>query len=110
MREKMKILIAYDGSNCADAALEDLEKAGLDTTAEVLLMTLADVFVPPIDDEVDNTLPLYVPEGIKRAHERAQHKLEQAEALAKRASDQIKSAFPNWHVRHEAQADSPAWA
>src|SRR5678809_552679 len=33
-REKMKILVAYDGSDCADAALEDLKKAGLDTTAE----------------------------------------------------------------------------
>ena len=110
MREKMKILVAYDGSNCADAALEDLKKAGLDTTAEVLVMTLAEVFVPlPIDDEVENTL-LYVPEWIKRAHERAQEKLAQAEALAKRASEQIKSAFPNWHIRHDAQADSPAWA
>jgi nucleotide-binding universal stress UspA family protein len=109
-RRKMKILVAYDGSNCANAALEDLKRAGLDTTAEVLVMTLADVFVPPpIDDEVENTLP-YVPEGIKRAHERAQHKLAQAEALAKRGSEQIKSAFPNWHLRHEAQADSPAWA
>src|SRR6185369_6666465 len=109
-RRKMKILVAYDGSHCANAALEDLKRAGLDTTAEVLVMTLADVFVPPpIDDEVENTLP-YVPEGIKRAHERAQHKLAQAEALAKRGSEQIKSAFPNWHLRHEAEADSPAWA
>jgi len=107
----MKILIAYDGSACADAALEDLKNAGLDTATEVLVMTLADVFVPPpIDDEVDNTFPLYVPEEIKRAHARAQSKLEQAEALAKRASERISSAFPNWHVRYEAQADSPAWA
>ena len=104
----MKILVAYDGSDCADAALEDLKYAGLDTEAEVLVMTLADVFVPePTDDEVAS---LYVPEWIKRAHKRAQEKLEQAEALAKRASEQIKSAFPNWHIRHEAQADSPAWA
>ena len=111
MKEKMKILVAYDGSDCADAALEDLKKAGLDTTAEVLVMTLADVFVPPpIDEELDNTFQLHLPEGIKRAHESAQHKLEEAAALAKRASEQIKSAFPNWHIRHEAQADSPAWA
>lgn len=107
----MKILIAYDGSACADAALEDLNNAGLDTATEVLVMTLADVFVPPpIDDEVDNTFPRYVPEGIKRAHARAQSKLEQAEALAKLASERITSAFPNWQVRYEAQADSPAWA
>ena len=74
-------------------------------------MCIADVFVPlPIDEEVDNTVPMYVPEGTRRAHERAQHQLDQAKALAKRASEQIKSLFPNWHVRYEAEADSPAWA
>ncbi|HEU4931504.1 MAG TPA: universal stress protein [Pyrinomonadaceae bacterium] len=107
----MKILIAYDGSNDADAALEDLKRAGLDAAAEVLVMSLADVFVPPpIEGEVDNSIPLYVPEDISRAHERARHKLDDAEALAKRASEQVKSAFPDWRVRYEAQADSPAWA
>jgi len=110
MSEKMKILIAYDGSASADAVLEDLKNAGLDTAAEVLVMTLADVFVPPPIDEVDNTVPLYLPEGIKRAHACAQHELEQAEALAKRASEQLKSDFPKWDIRYDAQADSPAWA
>jgi nucleotide-binding universal stress UspA family protein len=111
MKERMKILVAYDGSECADAALEDLKRAGLAAEVEVLVMSLADVFVPPpINEEVDNTFPMYVPDGIRRAHERAQHKLEQAEGLAKRATEEIKSVFPKWHVRYEAQADSPAWA
>lgn len=107
----MKILVAYDGSECADAALEDLKRAGLHVESEVLVMTLADVFVPPpINEETDNTFPLYVPEGIKLAHRRAQHQLEQAEALAKRASEHIKSVFPQWQVTYKAEADSPAWA
>jgi nucleotide-binding universal stress UspA family protein len=111
MKEKMKILVAYDGSECADAALEDLKRAGLHVESEVLVMTLADVFVPPpINEEVDNTFPMYVPEGIKLAHKRAQHKLDQAEALAKRASEHIKSVFPKWQVTYRAEADSPAWA
>jgi hypothetical protein len=29
MSEKMKVLIAYDGSSCADAAIDDLWRAGL---------------------------------------------------------------------------------
>lgn len=105
----MKILVAYDNSEGAEAALQDLRYAGLPAAAEVLVMSLADVFVPPPPDESENTVPVYVPEGIQRAHERARHKLNQAEGLAKRASEQIKSLFPNWHVRYEAQADSPAW-
>jgi nucleotide-binding universal stress UspA family protein len=111
MKERMKILVAYDGSECADAALQDLKRAGLDSDADVLVMSLADVFVPPpVNEEVDNAFPMYVPEGVKRANERARTKLAQAEALAKRASEQIKSTFPGWHVRYEAEADSPAWA
>ena len=109
--ERMKILIAYDGSECADAALEDLKSAGLPKKADVLVMTMADVFLPPpIDEAIDNTFPMYVPTGVKRAHERAELKVKEAEAMAKRASEQIKKSFPDWQVRHEALADSPAWA
>jgi len=106
----MKILIGYDGSECADAALQDLKQAGLDTEADVLVMCVADVFVPPSIDEVDDSYPVYIPEGVKRAHERARRKLEEAEDLAKRVSDQIKSQFPAWTVDSQAEADSPAWA
>ena len=106
----MKILIGYDGSECADAALEDLKHGGLDTEAEVLIICVADVFVPPPRVEVDDTFPVNLPEGVKRAHERARHKLEEAQDLAKRACEQIKSQFPNWKVDSQAEADSPAWA
>lgn len=107
----MKLLIAYDGSDCAEAALEDLKSAGLPKTAEALVMTLADVFLPPpIHEEVDNTSPMYVPAGVRRAHERAERELKEAESMARRASEQIKKSFPEWQVSHEALADSPAWA
>jgi len=107
----MKILIAYDGSGAADAVMADLRHAGLAADVEALVMSVADVFVPPAGDEiVDNTFPLYVPEGIKLAHARARHQLDQAEALAQRASEQLKSIFPDWHLNYQAEADSPAWA
>ena len=32
----MKILIGYDGSECADAALDDLTQAGLPSSVEVV--------------------------------------------------------------------------
>lgn len=107
----MKLLIAYDGSECADAALEDLKNAGLPKAVEAIVMSLADVFVPPpINEVVDNSFPMYVPAGVRRAHERAEREVKKAELMAKRASEQIKKSFPEWHVRHEALADSPAWA
>ena len=107
----MKILIAYDGSDCAKAALEDLKNAGFPIKAEALVLSVADVFVPPpFDEQLDNTFPMYVPEGVKLAHERAERKLKQAQAMAQEASERVKGIFPDWQVSYEAQAESPAWA
>jgi nucleotide-binding universal stress UspA family protein len=107
----MRILVAYDGSDFADAALEDLKRAGFADEAEVLVMSVADVFVPdPVNDGRDNGFPTYVPQAVRRAHERAQHELEQAGVLAGRASERIKALFPHWRVSYHAEADSPAWA
>jgi nucleotide-binding universal stress UspA family protein len=107
----MRILVAYDGSDFADAALEDLKRAGFADEAEVLVMSVADVFVPnPVNDGRDKGFPTYVPQAVRRAHERAQHELEQAGVLAGRASERIKTLFPQWRVSYHADADSPAWA
>lgn len=107
----MKILIAYDGSEGADAALDDLRRAGLPETVEAVVLTVADVFLPPpINEETDNTFPLYVPDGIRRAHKKAALEIERAAELAARAGERIKTLFPGWDVRTEACGDSPAWA
>jgi len=37
----MKVLIAYDGSSCADAAIADLRNAGLPREGEALIVTIA---------------------------------------------------------------------
>lgn len=103
----MKILIAYDGSECAVTALEDLTRAGLPGEVEALVMSMADVFLPPPDGEAET---VHVPDAVKRAYETARGKLAEAAAAATQASVQIKSMFPSWQVRSEALADSPAWA
>jgi len=107
----MKILICHDGSECADAALEDLQRAGLGPDTEAFVMTVADVFVPmPIDEEVENTVSMYIPPAVKRAHGLAQHKLDEAADLAKQVSERLSSIFPTWRINSGAEADSPAWA
>lgn len=107
----MKILVAYDGSECADAAIADLKNAGLGANTEALVVSLADVFLPPpVAEAIDDPAPVYVPESVRLALARAQQKLDDAKALAQRAAEQIKSAFPSWVVNYDAQADSPAWA
>src|SRR6478672_12966574 len=44
---QMKLLIAYDGSKCADSALDDLTHAGLPDVGEALVMSVAEVWLPP---------------------------------------------------------------
>lgn len=42
----MKILIAYDGSTCADEALNDLPRAGLPRVAEALIVCVNETWLP----------------------------------------------------------------
>ena len=66
MPEKMKILIAYDGSSCADAALDDLRYAGLPRVAEALIMSVADVFLQPPSSQ-EAAFPARVPVAVQQA-------------------------------------------
>jgi len=104
----MKILIAYDGSEFADAAIRDLQRAGLPDNAEALVYTVADVIVPP-EAQPGDDVPPELP-AVRRAHEQARQKLKQAETRARQASKSIQKEFPNWKVTFEAAAESPAWA
>lgn len=59
MNARMKIMIAYDGSTYADAALEDLRCAGLPREGEALVVTVGDGLVrtsSPIADIAGSAL------------------------------------------------------
>src|SRR5215470_15721861 len=109
MTEKMKILIAYDGSDCAKAALDDLPRAGLPRVAEALIMSVADVFLPPASSPAA-ALPPQVSAAVQQARTRAAHALAEAQALAQQGRHYLLTSFPAWDVHAEACADSPAWA
>lgn len=105
----MRILIGYDGSECADAALHDLKRAGLPLEAEVLVVSVADVLHPrESSEEVKNSFPLY--EGSGRWKEHAAQALRHARLMAERACDRLQSLFPYWEIGLDVPADSPAWA
>ena len=109
MSEQMKILIAYDGSDCAKDAIEDLPRAGLPRVAEALMLSVAEVFLQPSSSSAP-TLPAEVPVAVQRAWTQATHAVDEARALAQHARTQLLLAFPAWEVQAEACADSPAWA
>jgi hypothetical protein len=70
-----KVLIAYDGSECADAALEDLRRAGLPEKVHAVMLSV-----------IEKNL-LEEPLGIARL-----------EFLAQRAYARIRSRMPGWSV------------
>ncbi len=112
MNEVSKLLIAYDGSACSDAALNDLMRAGLCAAVEAVVVTAADVIVPPPDDELpDDDVPaIRIPEVERHARAHSEMAIREARALAERAAKRVKADFPGWVVRAEVRCDSPPWA
>lgn len=108
MSTTMKILLAYDGSACSDVALEDLPRAGLPSTTEVLILSIADVFLPPATSGDLETNP-QVPAFIRRAWAQATAAVEQARSMAMQAQSRVRTLGPAWQVEILAEADSPAW-
>ena len=61
----------------------------LDREAHCLVVSVADVFLPPSNDEEDDTSSLYVPAGVKRAHEHAAREVARARELAETAKAKV---------------------
>ena len=112
MNEKMKILLAYDGSSYAEAAIDDLKRAGLPREAEALIVSVGDVLMkpPPSSYEVVEQVlaSRRVTSAIVQAQAQASKALEEAARLAAQASERVRSLVPEWTVRAEALAGAPA--
>ena len=95
----MKILIAYDGSSCADSALEDLRRAGLPRQSEATVISVSELWMPVVES---------VGAGEARIVGALPISLEKVESLAQRACERVQSYFPDWTVRAEARSGAPA--
>ena len=108
----MKILIGHDGSQSADAALVDLQRAGLPVEAEALIVSVADVMMVPATPAYELAgealMSRRVTSGLVYAQRQTERMLKEAKDVASRASDQVRSYFPHWTVRAETLAGSAA--
>src|SRR6266511_4050918 len=95
----MKILIAYDGSSCADSALEDMRRAGLPRLAEAVVLSVSELWMPVVES---------VGAGAVRIVGALPVSLEKAESLAQTACERVQPYFPDWTVKAEARSGSPA--
>jgi nucleotide-binding universal stress UspA family protein len=112
MNEHMRILMAYDGSSSADAALDDLRWAGLPREAEALLLTVVDVGLrlPSREESEASSAARLDIIGLNKARQQIAPAVEAARAMAVQAGERVRAHFPGWEVRAEAVADSPASA
>jgi nucleotide-binding universal stress UspA family protein len=110
MTKRMKVLIAYDGSDCADAAIDDLRRAGLPQDVEALVLSVADVLFLPESGEPAASVPsLRVSAAIQQARRVAEETIAEADRLAQSAAKRVQALFPGWTVQAKACGDSPAW-
>ena len=102
----MRILVGYDGSESADAALDDLRRAGLPREAEALIVSVGEVSMAPLPstyEVVGQALTSRrVTSGIALAQSQSAQTLKAAKEFAAKASDRVRSYFPDWGVRAEA--------
>jgi nucleotide-binding universal stress UspA family protein len=103
----MKLLIGYDGSECADAALDNLNRAGLPRDVEAQILCIAEVWLPPPSQpgHEQSAESLYQ----EPTYARSAKVLREAESLAERARRRLAASFPGWKISASAVSGSPAW-
>ncbi len=94
----MRLLIAWDGSVCAEAALEDLRRAGLPDEAEVLLLSVAEVWLSPSSGL--EMMTTEIADQIERGVDETWVRIEGARA-------RLAQYFPAWEVEVVVETGSP---
>ncbi len=109
----MKILIAYDGSTCADAAINDLPRAGLPRQADALIVHIQERWLPPpssyeiVEEMVVLSNSVAAQPAREKQEPEIEDKVEYIEML-ERASVRLKSFFPEWTTQTLNLHGSPA--
>lgn len=98
MKDRMKILVAYDGSESAQSIFYDLRRAGLPDQAEAVVISIDEQWMP-----LPNSYGM-----VERGSPSDFEASAEVKALAKQASERLSSLFPEWNARAEAYIGSPA--
>jgi len=108
----MRILIGYEGSESADAALDDLRRAGLPRDVQALIVSVSDALVDPsssISDIAGSAVTSRrVTSTIELVRVQAARALEEAKEFAAKARDRVRSFYPDWQVRAVGLAGTPS--
>ena len=95
----MKLLIAYDGSAHADAAIDDLRRAGLSRQCDAMVVSIAHHGFPEAQ---------HLDAGEGQFGNPWKATMKEAEALAQKGRIRVQSIFPGWSVSSEPLWGDPA--
>jgi nucleotide-binding universal stress UspA family protein len=112
MVEKMRVLIGYDGSDWADAAVDDLRRAGLPADVEAAVFTAVDLtpHLPPSSYQpVDPAIEATEPPILRNARVLARAAMSEARLIADRGVERVRAEFPDWKVSAETTPDFAAY-
>jgi nucleotide-binding universal stress UspA family protein len=106
----MKLIAAYDGSHCSEAALDDLTRAGLPPVGEALVVAVAEVWLPPPGTEVfDGDTSDLVEDIVNKHRAKGERFLNEADTMAKHAAARVRSILPGWSVKPYSTYGAAAW-
>lgn len=109
MNQRMRVLIAYDGSWSADAAIEDLRWAGLPARGDALVLSVADTCAPPSAASARPITVGAVATVARPSLAPVTQAIERAQELAEQARHRFQTLFPAWQVTALADVMAPAW-
>ena len=98
MKERMKILVGYDGSDCSERMIWDLKQAGLPEEAEAIVMAVAEHWIAPPTSFG----------GVDVHYTEAPDEGAETLAMAQQAQSLISYHFPKWNVNIETIWGTPA--
>src|SRR5262245_47780140 len=97
-RNRMKILIAYDGSEGAESVIDDLKRAGLPRRAEAIVLTITEELFPA-PTSIGGVATTFGKDLLEKEKDSL--------ALARRAQSRIHQLFPGWKILVDAGIGSP---
>ena len=108
----MRILIAYDGSECSDAALDDVERAGLAVKGDALIVSVAEVWLPPPNIEPEagrDDTDEFIDQRLETHRQKGELLVAEAEANVLTCRERLLKTLPQWNIETLATYGSPAW-
>jgi nucleotide-binding universal stress UspA family protein len=106
MKNHMKILIGYDGSGYCDAAIEDLQVAGLPSLGEALVLSVADdPPIPPIPtlEMIETAIFKRNTSVVTATRDERRHAI----ALSMAGAELLRRRLPNWKVGSKSTSGYP---